>query len=184
MDLLLAMLMMATVQGATLGPVQTVAAVDLDRYVGDWYEIARFPAWFQNKCVSDVVASYAKRPDGRLDVVNRCRQADGSVDEARGVARVVDTKTFAKLKVRFAPKVLSWLPFVWGDYWILGLADDYSWVVVGSPDRKYLWILARTPVLGPESLELAHAAARANGFDLARLVPTKQPSTPPTPALR
>ncbi len=179
MNLLMAMLMMASVQGSAQGPVQTVAAVDLDRYVGDWYEIARFPAWFQNKCVSDVVASYAKRPDGRLDVVNRCRQADSSVNEARGVARVVDTRTFAKLKVRFAPKVLSWLPFVWGDYWILGLADDYSWVVVGSPDRKYLWILARTPALRPESLELAHAAARTNGFDLARLVPTKQPSTLP-----
>jgi apolipoprotein D and lipocalin family protein len=180
MNLLVAMLMMAFAQAPAPGPVQTVAAVDLDRYVGDWYEIARFPAWFQNKCVSDVVASYAKRPDGRLDVVNRCRQADGSVNEARGVARVVDTKTFAKLKVRFAPKVLSWLPFVWGDYWILGLADDYSWVVVGSPDRKYLWILARTPILGAEPLELARAAARSNGFDLARLVPTKQPSTPPT----
>ena len=179
MDVLLAMLMMASVQTPAAGPVQTVAAVDLDRYVGDWYEIARFPAWFQNKCESDVRASYAKRPDGRIDVLNRCRQADGSVNEARGVARVVDTKTFAKLKVRFAPAVLSFLPFVWGDYWIIGLADDYSWVVVGSPDRKYLWILARTPALGPEPLELAHAAARANGFDLARLVLTKQPSRPP-----
>jgi apolipoprotein D and lipocalin family protein len=175
--LLLAVLMMGSVQA--LAPVQTVAAVDLGRYVGDWYEIARFPTWFQEKCASEVVASYAKRPDGRLDVVNRCRKADGSLSEARGVAKVVDTKTFSKLKVRFAPGVLSFLPFVWGNYWIIGLAEDYSWAVVGSPDRKYLWILARTPQLTGELYESALAAARTNGFDVGRLVPTRQISPLP-----
>jgi apolipoprotein D and lipocalin family protein len=154
--------------------VQTVEQVNLDRYLGDWFEIARFPNRFQEKCAGDVQAGYARGADGRISVINRCRTADGGRTEARGVARVVDARTSAKLKVRFAPAALSFLPFVWGDYWILGLAADYSWAVVGSPDRKYLWILARAPVMDPQSYESALAAARANGFDLARLIKTTQ----------
>jgi apolipoprotein D and lipocalin family protein len=154
-------------------PVRTVDAVDLNRYLGDWYEVARFPNRFQTDCVGDVRASYASRPDGRLDVTNRCRRNDGLI-EARGVARVVDTRTSAKLKVRFAPAWLSFLPSVWGDYWIIGLADDYSWAVVGAPDREYLWILSRTPSLEARAVEAARAAARNQGFDLERLVTTTQ----------
>ena len=154
-------------------PVRTVAAVNLDRYAGDWFEVARFPNRFQDKCTGEVRATYARRPDGRIDVTNRCRTADG-LDDAKGIARVVDSKTFAKLKVRFAPAFLSWLPAVWGDYWIIGLADDYGWAVVGSPDRKYLWILSRKPALDQGSHQAALAAARANGFDVSRLVPTRQ----------
>ena len=150
---------------------RTVPSVDLARYAGDWFEVARFPNRFQQQCVGDVRASYARRPDGRLDVVNRCRTADGRT-QARGVARVVDTRTFARLKVRFAPAWLSFLPQVWGDYWILGLAEDYSWAVVGSPDREYLWILARTPRLGEQQAAAARAVARENGFDVGRLVQT------------
>jgi len=86
---------------------------------------------------------------------------------------VEDQRTFAKLKVRFAPAWLSWLP-VWGDYWVIGLAPDYSWAVVGAPDRNYLWILARTPHLDEASNAAARAVARDNGFDVARLVPTPQ----------
>lgn len=107
-----------TAQG--LGPVRTVETVDLSRYVGDWFEIARFPNRFQRRCIKDVRASYVRRSDGRIEVINRCRVADGTVTEARGIARVVDERTSAKLKVRFAPAVLSFLPMVWGDYWILG----------------------------------------------------------------
>lgn len=157
-------------------PVSTVAKVDLNRYSGDWYEIARFPNRFQRQCVGDVRASYARRPDGRLDVVNRCRTADGAI-EARGVARIVDERTSAKLKVRFAPAWLSWVPVVWGDYWIIGLAPDYSWAVVGDPGRDYLWILARDPHLDDASVAAARAVARDNGFDIGRLVPTRQTGT-------
>jgi apolipoprotein D and lipocalin family protein len=158
--------------------VRTVARVDLDRYAGEWFEIARFPNRFQDQCAGDVRTRYSRRPDGRIDVLNMCRLADGSIDEARGVARVVDTQTSAKLKVRFAPAVLSFLPMVWGDYWVIGLAGDYSWAVVGSPDRDYLWILARHPELSKGELAAALAAARANGFDDARLRMT--PQTPPS----
>jgi len=152
-------------------PVETVDRVELDRYAGDWFEIARFPNRFQRRCVGDVRASYAVRPDGRLDVVNQCRTEEGLI-EARGVARVVDSRTFAKLKVRFAPAFLSFLPFVWGDYWVLGLADDYGWATVGSPDREYLWILARRLTLASDDYAAALEAARSNGFDVDRLMRT------------
>ena len=163
----------AAAQAQTPPTVRAVRFVDLDRYAGDWFEIARFPNRFQRQCVGDVRATYSRRPDGRLDVVNRCRTAEGET-EARGVARIVDDRTFAKLKVRFAPAWLSWLPMVWGDYWIIGLAPDYSWAVVGDPDRNYLWILARTPNLNDASVAAARAAAGDNGFDIGRLVPTPQ----------
>jgi apolipoprotein D and lipocalin family protein len=154
-------------------PVQAVDKVDLSRYLGEWFEIARFPNRFQRQCLGDVRAVYAMRQDGRLDVVNRCRTDDG-VTKARGVARVVDSTTGAKLKVRFAPAILSFLSAVWGDYWVVGLAPDYSWATVGSPDRKYLWILGRTSSIGTEAYAAALEAARANGFDVARLVRTTQ----------
>ena len=163
----------ASAPAQTPPPVRAVSSVDLDRYAGDWFEIARFPNKFQRQCIGEVRATYARRSDGRIDVVNRCRTAKGET-EARGVARIVDERTFAKLKVRFAPSWLSWLPMVWGDYWIIGLAPDYSWAVVGDPDRDYLWILARSPKLDAASTALARAAAQNNGFDVKRLVPTPQ----------
>jgi lipocalin/ligand-binding SRPBCC domain-containing protein len=163
---------------AQAAAVRTVPFVDLSRYAGDWFEIARFENRFQRQCVGDVRASYARRADGRIDVVNRCRTADGQT-EARGVARLLDEQTHAKLKVRFAPAWLSWLPPVWGDYWIIGLAPDYSWAVVGDPGREYLWILARTPRLDAESMAAARTAAQDNGFDVRRLVRTPQKAGPP-----
>ena len=157
----------------TTAPVRAVPFVDLNRYAGEWFEIARFPNRFQRQCIGDVRAFYARRPDGRLDVVNRCRTVDGET-EAHGVARIVDAQTFAKLKVRFAPAWLSFLPVVWGDYWIIGLAPDYSWAVVGNPGRDYLWILGRASRLDDEPLAAATAAAQNNGFDVQRLLPTPQ----------
>lgn len=150
--------------------METVQHVDLERYAGSWFEIARFPNRFQRRCIGDVRATYVRRVDGRIDVINSCRSREGRI-EARGIARITDPKSNAKLKVSFAPKILAWLPFVWGDYWIVGLATDYTWAVVGSPNRKYLWILARTPALDESSLEAARAAARDRGFNVARLLP-------------
>jgi apolipoprotein D and lipocalin family protein len=169
----LATVLVAFALQQTPGAVRTVPAVNLDRYAGEWFEVARFPNRFQDQCTGEVRATYARRSDGRIDVTNRCRTAEG-LDDAKGIARVVDTQTSAKLKVRFAPAYLSWLPSVWGDYWVIGLADDYAWAVVGSPDRKYLWILSRTATLDPASYQSALAAARANGFDVERLVTTRQ----------
>ncbi len=156
------------------GAVRTVPKVNLERYAGEWFEIARYPNRFQRDCVGDVAARYSLRTDGRIDVTNRCRQADGTFKDAKGVARVVDTATAAKLKVRFAPAFLSFLSAVWGDYWVIGLAPDYSWAVVGSPDREYLWILSRSKTLPTAQYDAAIATARANGFDPARLAPTNR----------
>jgi apolipoprotein D and lipocalin family protein len=156
------------------GPVRAVSSVDLGRYAGRWFEIARYPNRFQDQCAGDVTAVYEPREDGRIRVVNRCRRADGSLDEAEGVARVVEGSGNARLKVRFAPGWLSFLPFVWGDYWVIGLADDYRWAVVGTPDRKYLWILSRTPAMTDADRAAAESAIRENGFELSRLVPTPQ----------
>ena len=159
--------------GHAQAPVQTVAAVDLPRYLGDWFEVARLPNRFQTECVAHVRATYVQRTDGRLDVINRCDTANGDTIQAQGLAIVADAKTFAKLKVRFAPAFLSFLPMVWGDYWILGLARDYSWAVVGSPDRKYLWILSRTPVLAAPSYGEAVTVAGKNGFAVNQLIRTR-----------
>ena len=158
--------------GEETPPVKPVGSLDLGRYAGRWFEISRYPNRFQTSCAGDVTATYERRDDGRVRVVNRCRRKDGSVNEAEGLARVVEGSGNARLKVRFAPAWLGVLPFVWGDYWVIGLADDYRWAVVGTPDRKYLWVLARATSLSPEDESAALAKVRENHFDPSRLVPT------------
>lgn len=162
---------------------RTVASVDLGRYTGRWFEVARIPNTFQSQCVRDVTATYDVRDDGTIDVVNRCRIGSGDVDEAVGVARVADPKTRAKLEVRFAPAFLSFLPFVWGDYWVLGLDPDYRWAVVGTPDREYLWILARSPDLPDADYQAALAIAAAQGFDVTRTARTPHDAVLPQPVV-
>lgn len=159
---------------ADVPPVRHVPSVDLARYAGRWYEIARYPNRFQTSCAGDVSAEYSLRQDGRINVVNRCRRAEGSVNEAEGVARVVDGSRNARLKVRFAPAWLGILPFVWGDYWVIGLADDYRWAVVGTPDRKYLWVLARSRTMPEQDWAAARAVIEQNGFEMSRLQRTEQ----------
>jgi len=117
---------------------------------------------------------YTLRDDGRVEVVNRCRTADGTTDEAKGVARVAGRDgSNARLEVRFAPAFLSFLPMVWGDYWIIDLAADYSTAVVGSPDREYLWLLARAPSVEAHVYDRMVDAARREGFETAKLELTK-----------
>jgi apolipoprotein D and lipocalin family protein len=160
-------------------PLRVVESVDLTRYVGRWYEAARFPNKFQDHCAGDVVAHYALRADGRVDVVNRCRTSQGKVEEARGIARKAgDGKNNARLEVRFAPAILSFLPAVWGDYWIIGLGPEYTWAVIGTPNREYLWILSRTPGMSAESYARAIEIAKGSGFDVTRVVrTTNNPTT-------
>jgi apolipoprotein D and lipocalin family protein len=172
--LILAWLGLSAGSAAVAAP-RVVPALDLERYLGTWYEVARYPNRFQAQCVGEVTAQYARRDDGRLSVVNRCRTRDGHFDQAEGVARVPDPGSPAKLQVRFAPGFLSFLHKVWGDYWVLALGPGYRYAVVGDPKREYLWILSRTPQLSPEDYDAAVSAARSNGFDAARLVHTPQP---------
>lgn len=151
--------------------LKSVDSVDLDRYMGRWYEVARLPNRFQDDCASDTTATYAMQPDGRLSVVNACRKADGSMMSAEGAARKVGD---AKLKVRFAPAWLSFLPMVWGDYWVIDLADDYSWAVVGEPGLKYFWILSREPQMEEAVMDGIIERAEKQGYDLSSMIQTKQ----------
>ena len=160
-------------------PVEVVPAVDLDRYAGLWYEIARLPNRFQDDCACCVTATYTLREDGRLTVVNACRTADGKSTAVEGEAKLArEDGPNSKLKVRFAPRFLSFLGFVWGDYWILDLAEDYSQALVGSPDRKYLWVLSREPTLEEGTYTGILEKAASMGFETARVQKTRQEVEP------
>ncbi|CUA82196.1 Bacterial lipocalin [Gulbenkiania indica] len=162
--------------------LETVSHVDLERYAGEWYELARFPMRFERKCDRNVTAHYLPLPDGGLQVLNSCRRADGRREEATGYAYVADGATNAKLKVTFVPDWLHWVPFVWADYWIIDLADDYSTAVVATPKRDYLWLLSRTPEVAPEVYQRMVNAAEMKGFDVSRLIRTPQIHSRPDPA--
>jgi apolipoprotein D and lipocalin family protein len=151
-------------------PLQTVASVDLERYLGRWYEVASYPAWFQKGCTA-TTADYSLREDGLIKVVNSCRKGslDGKAKQSTGRAKVVDTATNAKLEVSF-----FW-PF-WGDYWIIDLDPDYRWAVVGVPSRKFLWILSRTPQMDDSVYNDILSRLPAMGYDPARLNRTPQPA--------
>jgi apolipoprotein D and lipocalin family protein len=158
----------ATVGESRKGELEVVPAVDLSRYVGEWYEIARLPNRFQKKCADSVTANYSLRPDGSIKVVNRCRKASGEFTTTTGKAKIVDKKTNAKLKVTF-----FW-PFS-GKYWILDLGPNYEYAVVGEPGRDYLWILSRTPQLDEGLYQQLLAKMQARGFDTTRMLRTAQP---------
>ena len=156
-------------------PLRVVPSVELGRYAGLWYEVARLPNRFEEKCAGDVTAEYTPVKADRIKVVNRCRKKDGRMTEAEGVARLADKEgPNSRLEVRFAPSYLSFLPFVWGDYQIIELAPDYGHALVGDPSRKYLWILSRTPRMDEETFRRLTEAARSQGFDVSRLIRTKQ----------
>ncbi len=154
---------------ASRAPLEVVPEVDLARYMGTWYEIARFPHRFEKGCVT-VKATYTLRENGTVDVLNECRidRPDGPEKTARGTARVVDRATNAKLKVTF-----FW-PFH-GDYWIIDLGEDYEYAVVGHPARKYLWILSRKPAMNDVLYGRLLETLSTKGYDVSRLVKTSQP---------
>lgn len=171
MNTLSLLLGLLAVQDTTPGPVRSVAAVDLARYAGRWYEVARFPNRFQKQCVAATTADYELLSNGDVRVVNACRKSDGTISRAEGKAKLAHRGgPTSQLKVRFAPRILSFLPMVWGDYWVLDLTEDYGAALVGEPSRKYLWVLSRTPVLEEAVYQRLIDTAKAQGFDVARLV--------------
>ena len=178
-DLFICVLLMLSLTGAVQAekksPLRVVASVDLDRYAGRWYEIARFPNRFQKKCAGEVIANYTRTPDGNITVLNSCRLEDGSPIQAKGVARLAGKgQPNSVLKVRFAPAFLSFLPQVWGDYQIISLSPDYTCALVGDPGREYLWILSRSPRMDSATYDGLAAEARAQGFDVQMLQMTRQ----------
>ena len=144
----------------------TVPSVDLARYMGRWFEIARYPAWFQRKCAKNTEAKYALQPNGTVTVENRCTTTGGRVKVAQGTARVADPISRAKLKVKFN----LFMPA--GDYWIVDLDPDYAWAVVGEPKRRYVWILARHPDLDEPAFQAICERLREYGYDPRRLIRT------------
>jgi apolipoprotein D and lipocalin family protein len=130
--------------------MQAVPALDVPRYLGRWYEVAKLPNWFQRQCARDTSAEYRAQATGELQVINRCRKASGEMIEAQGLARQLGGAQSATLQVRFAPAWLSWLPLVWGDYWVVDLDPAYDLVAVSEPRREYLWILSRQPKVDPQ----------------------------------
>ena len=171
LTLVLMLASVAVAQEPAKAPLPVVPDVDLARYMGTWHEVARLPFKYQADCVGEVTATYSRLENGNVLVVNRCRLKDGTINEARGLAkRAGKDEPAGKLKVRFAPAWLSVLPFVWGDYWITVLAPDYSYVAVGEPKRKYLWILSRTPTMEETTLQGVLEQVKARGYDLAGLI--------------
>ncbi len=153
--------------------VVTITHVDLDRYLGTWFEICRLPLRWEDESAEDITATYSLNDDGSIQVDNRCIDEDGKPVRALGQAIPTDQSN-AKLTVTFLPEYLRWIPFTKGDYWILALADDYSVALVGTPDRKNLWLLARNHHLPDEIKENYLTAARTQGFDLSKLITPKQ----------
>ncbi|MBV6689694.1 lipocalin family protein [Xanthomonas euvesicatoria pv. physalidis] len=149
----------------------TVPSLDLNRYLGTWYEIARLPTRFEDADCTDVSAHYTLEEDGSVRVQNRCFTAEGELEEAIGQARAIDD-THSRLEVTFLPEGLRWIPFTKGDYWVMRIDADYTAALVGSPDRKYLWLLARLPQLDENIAQAYLAHAREQGFDLAPLIHT------------
>jgi len=165
-----------TAQGQSDEPVKTIPSLDVPRYLGTWYEIAKFPNWFQRKCASNTKAVYSLRPDGNLKVLNSCNAADGSAAEAEGTARQIGSKDSPKLEVRFAPAWLSFLPMVWGDYWVIDLDPQYQVAAISDPRREYLWVLSRTPQLDKKTYEDLLQRLQAQQFDVRKLETTLQAS--------
>lgn len=153
-----------------LPPLEPIPRLDLPRYMGRWYELARYPNRFQTQCTGPATADYSLLPAGTVQVVNRCPRGEGRVDEAVGEARRVGPEGMATLQVRFAPAWLSFLPMVWGNYWVVELDADYQLAVVSEPQREYLWVLSRSPGLAPEPWAALQARLQVLGFDPARLI--------------
>lgn len=157
--------------------VSTVPSVDLTRYTGRWYEIASIPQFFQKKCVGDVTANYESLEPGQIRVTNSCRRSDGPMSVAEGRAKVVEGSSNAKLKVTFV-KWLFWIYAFGGDYWIIDLDPEYHFAVIGHPERKYGWILSRSPQLNKAELIGIQSRLKDQGYDDCAFLMTRQGGEP------
>lgn len=140
-----------------------VKYVDLKKYAGLWYEIAKIPNRFQKHCKSGTTAQYKLLENGKIEVINSCIEEDGDRDASEGIAQIVDASSNAKLEVSFV-SILG-INLFWGDYWIIGLDENYEYAVVGTPTRKYGWILSRNPKLSEEKLYEVFEILKSQGYD-------------------
>lgn len=165
---------LATLAYAQKEPLPTVEKVELDRYLGVWYEVARKPMSFQNKCDRDVTATYTLNENGNIKVDNRCITKNGEQTVSIGEAFVQNAPFNTKLKVSFLPEFIRWMPIGRGDYWVLKLDEAYQTVLVGEPQRKYMWVLSRTPQANPEVINEYLEYAKSLGYNLDDIIHTKQ----------
>ncbi len=167
----LASILLSTAQAKA---VTTVEYVDLTRYVGQWYEIAAMPQWFQKQCVGDVTANYKTLPNGRIQVINGCLTDKGVVTTTTGEAKVTDSNSNSKLRVTFAKIFRKYIYSFGGDYWIIDLEPNYNYAVIGNPTREYGWILARQPSLPDQDLLAIEANLKSQGYDTCKFLTTVQ----------
>lgn len=153
--------------------VTSVPSVDLGKYVGKWYEVASIPQYFQRKCISNTSAEYSLLEDGMIKVENSCDTESGDRKISEGRAKVVDTKTNSKLEVTFV-KIFTWVFSFGGDYWIIDLASDYSYALVGGPNTKYAWLLSRVPNPSIEVFKKAEEKFRSFGYDTCQILTSNQ----------
>jgi apolipoprotein D and lipocalin family protein len=161
-------------------PLTTVPSIELARYQGVWHQVALYPNRFQKMCASNTRATYALEEGGTVKVTNQCLSADGKEVQAVGQARHAGSAqitggqlTPPQLQVRFAPAWLSWLPMVWGNYWVIQLAPDYRYAVVGEPNREFLWVLARDTQLSAPDWSAIESRLKEQGYDPTKLVREK-----------
>ena len=152
----------------------TIPSLNVPRYMGTWYEVAKYPNRFQKNCASNTSAVYEAQPNGTLRVTNRCTEADGKVKEAAGEARQIGNATSPKLEVRFAPAWLSFLPFVWGNYWVIDLDADYQLAAISEPSQEFLWILSRTATPNDQAYSQLLERLAIKGFDLKKIEVSRQ----------
>ena len=155
-------------------PLLALPTLDVPSYMGTWYQVAWFPNRFQAQCVADTRATYRLLPTGKVEVLNRCRQADGTIDDVLGIARpsgsVIEGNQLkpAQLEVSFLPEGLRWLPVGWGRYWVLQLGAEGRYAVIGEPTREYLWVLSRTPQLSAADESAIRSKLQQQGYELSR----------------
>jgi apolipoprotein D and lipocalin family protein len=160
-------------------PLQALPELKVPPYMGRWYQVALYPNVFQRQCASDTTAEYRLLPGGEVEVTNRCRTADGKLDQVVGVARPIgrldgDRLIPAQLEVSFLPAWLRWLPVGWGSYWVVQLADDGRYAIVSEASREYLWVLSRQPRLAAADESAIRSKLTELGFDLQKLQPHTQ----------
>lgn len=171
----LIVLSVACMNLAARSEIPTAHYVDLNRYVGKWYEIASIPQSFQKKCVANTTAEYSFAEKNLIKVLNSCDTKSGKRDEAEGRAKVVDTASNSKLKVTFV-RIITWVFAFGGNYWILDVSPDYSYALVGDPALKYAWILSRTATMDKTTLINIESKFKALGYDTCTILTSVQGS--------
>lgn len=156
----------------------TIQSLDLARYLGTWYEIARLPMRHEPADYTDITATYSLQADGKVRVQNRALDGKGERHESVGEATPVPGSGNAKLEVTFLPEGLRWIPFTKGDYWVLRIDEDYRTALIGGPGCKYLWLLSRAPDLDAATSDDFLATARMQGYDLGDLIHTRHTGKP------